>query len=244
MKRKTQQEKKQGKVTRLPFFNSFPYLVAQVSRNLHHISLLPSDWSSEELCCAAQEQADANKFDVVLVASDDFCVYFYPDQAPATSNVPPRGGIFVSEKLEVSRPIHQDEEFLKRLEALDHFIESHKRPGFLVGDLTKGGREANPRELDLLAGTSVEGVPLGLEQCPLCGDWKGECLDPSPAYQGLVVQVNCLCENDNLCARCQRSLYPRKLHSNYYNRADGEIWHVPSFCAFGHLCPDQEAEAA
>ncbi len=45
----------------------------------------------------------------------------------------------------------------------------------------------------------------------------------------LVVRVHCVCENDNLCARCGQKFHARKLNANYYEPADRTSWHVPGF---------------
>ncbi len=107
----------------------------------------------------------------------------------------------------------------------------------LVGDLTKGGRPATDEERLRLAGLNSDGVPQGLTQCPVCAEWRGECLDPSAAFAGQVMQVHCRCANWNRCARCGNHLYARRLNANYYDVADGRIWHVPGFCGVTHRCP-------
>jgi len=43
---------------------------------------------------------------------------------------------------------------------------------------------------------------------------------------------------------CGGFLYERKLNANYYNPRDGQIWHVPGFCAFRHRCPPRSGTAA
>jgi hypothetical protein len=108
----------------------------------------------------------------------------------------------------------------------------------LLGDLTKGGREATVDEVGRLAGAGPEGRPRGLERCPACGEWRGRCLDPSPTFLGKVMTLHCRCQNDNRCAACAGFLYARKLNANYFNPGDGQIWHVPGFSGFRHRCPD------
>jgi len=79
-------------------------------------------------------------------------------------------------------------------------------------------------------------VPVGLAGCTSCGEWRGECLAPSVLVAPLVVAVHCRCANHNLCARCGELLYERRLDANYYNPRDGQVWHVPGFCALRHPC--------
>ena len=122
---------------------------------------------------------------------------------------------------------------------LDALVLAHRRKGgYILGDLTKGGREATADEVGRLAGAGPEGRPRGLESCPTCGEWRGRCLDPSPTFVGKVMTVHCGCQNDNRCAACGGFLYERKLNANYYNPRDGQIWHVPGFSGFRHRCPD------
>ena len=54
----------------------------------------------------------------------------------------------------------------------------------------------------------------------------------------MVMRVCCRCENDNRCARCGGLLYERKLNSNFFEPADGRIWHVPGFLGLRHRCPE------
>lgn len=41
------------------------------------------------------------------------------------------------------------------------------------------------------------------------------------------------------CEKCGQPLYEYKLNANYYETEDGQIWHVPGFCGFRHVCPDR-----
>jgi len=87
-----------------------------------------------------------------------------------------------------------------RQRQLDALVEAHRRKGgYILGDLTKGGREATADEVGRLAGAGPEGRPRGLECCPTCGEWHGRCLDPSPTFVCKVMTVHCGCQNDNRC---------------------------------------------
>ncbi len=109
----------------------------------------------------------------------------------------------------------------------------------MLGDLTKRGREATASEIERLIGCRPDGAPRGLSRCPQCGEYRGECLDPSPQFTWLIVRVCCRCENDNLCARCGERLHSRRLNADYFDERDGHIWHVPGFCAMSHRCSDE-----
>jgi hypothetical protein len=128
-------------------------------------------------------------------------------------------------------------ELTEREAFLQEYVKVHTpSKGYAFGDLTKGGRDATPDESRRLAGTQSNGLPNGLEKCTRCGDWRGECLDPSPQFKGKVMRVHCVCENQNACASCGQRLCERKLNANYYSEKDGCIWHVPGFSALKHRC--------
>src|SRR5262249_5123208 len=107
----------------------------------------------------------------------------------------------------------------------------------MFGDWAKGGRPATQEETLRLAGTQAGGVPKGLFPCFLCGEWRGECLDPNPQWEGLVMTCHCRCDAD-FCPRCGRTLCKWKLGASYYDQTDGQIWFVPSFAAINHRCSE------
>jgi hypothetical protein len=134
-------------------------------------------------------------------------------------------------------------ELAARACALEEFVAEHNPGGYLVGNGWKGGRVATFDEAQWLFGRSDDGVPRGLERCPECGDWKGECLDPRVQEQrgeDIVVPVSCACENWNRCARCHQPLASNRLNSNLYDPRDGRIWFVPGFSGLNHRCPEQQ----
>jgi hypothetical protein len=195
---------------RLPLFEGFPYLVTRVMPAMYHVTLLPAAASELELVLLARTQWRANRLETCLVTGLLKPTRLWADAA----------------------------ELQARQGRLDALVATHRRKGgYLLGDLTKGGREATADEVGRLAGTGPEGRPRGLERCPTCGEWRGRCLDPSPTYVCKVMTVHCGCQNDNRCAACGGFLYERKLNANYYEPRDGQIWHVPGFSAFRHRCP-------
>ena len=155
------------------------------------------------------------------------------------AQTPPRGGTLVTGLLRPARRWADTAELQARQGRLDALVEAHRRKGgYILGDLTKDGREATADEVGRLAGAGPEGRPRGLECCATCGEWRGRCLDPSPQFVRKVMTVHCGCQNDNRCAACGGFLYERKLNANYYNAGDGQIWHVAGFSGFRHRCPD------
>src|SRR3954467_12703846 len=101
----------------------------------------------------------------------------------------------------------------QQLDTLETAVRS--RAGFLMGDLTRGGRPATSDELRRLRGVRPGGTPVGLEQCVRCGEWRGDCLDTVSGATPRVVTVHCVCENWNRCGWCDRPLYERRLNANY-----------------------------
>ena len=150
--------------------------------------------------------------------------------------MPPYGGILVADKLPPSRAIGDDEELRLRSQQLAAFIGAKSFTGYMLGDFTKGGREATAEEQVLLGGTTEDGIPRGLTRCPACSGFKGTCLDPSETFRGQVMRVHCHCDNWNRCARCGETLAEWRLNANYYDTADNQIWHVPGFCGLSHKC--------
>ena len=162
----------------------------------------------------------------------------------------------VTRRLKTARPLPPTDELLRRQGALDAAIneyparraEALRQRGmlppadFVVGDLTKGGRQATPDDLQALSGRQSSGVPMGLALCADCGLWKGECLDPSPEFSGKVMRVFCLCENRNRCARCGETLYRFRLNGNVYDVRTDTVVHVPGFSGLSHQCSADEIE--
>jgi hypothetical protein len=217
-------------------FDGYPYLVTRVVPTLYHVILLPAEVPPDGLRELARSQVRANRLPTCLVLGDDLGLYLTPEGGETVSRDIPSGGILVADRLRPPVPIPLSAELAARRYGLQALLETGLRNGTLFGDLTKGGRLATPEEQARLAGRNPHGVPKGLERCLACGDWRGECLDPSEQFAGQIMHVNCRCANWNRCARCGRPLYARRLNANYYNPADDQVWHVPGFCAFDHSC--------
>jgi len=228
-----------GPAEQAPVFGGFPYLVTRMVASLHHILLLPRCWGIDRLAAFAMKQAAANRLPTCLVLAGDHCVYLQEDGSGYPSHDIPSGANVSSERLAPAEPLPESTDMAIRRMRLVLFEEvQHEGPGtkILTGDLLKGGRLPTPEEKELLAGTHAGGVPKGLLPCLQCGDWRGECFDT--LCRELVVRVHCTCENDNRCARCGGLLFDRKLNANYFDPANGKIWHMPGFCAFDHRCKD------
>ncbi len=222
-------------------FEGFPYLATRVVSLLHHIMLLPASWQAEQLLELARRQAQANRLPTCMVLAGDLCVYFGQDGRAYRSAEIPSGAYIVSTKLAPAEPIPESTEVAARQVGLSIFEEAQRRnlgTGYLLGDVTRGGRPPTSDEEDRLAGTHADGIPRGLLPCLVCGEWRGNCFDTT--HRELVVRVCCTCENDNRCARCGAQLYDRKLNANFLDLADRRIWHVPGFYGLNHRCPSKK----
>jgi hypothetical protein len=222
----------------LPTFDGFPYLLTRLSAAFYHVILLPRERSVTELSVVAAAQARLNDLPTCLLLGHDSCCYYDATGTATHSKDTPRGRALSFGKLKPFVKICVTGELASRMDRLKSFAE--KRHGYLFGDLSKGGHSASAEEAGRLAGKQANGVPVGLIRCSDCGQWKGECLDPSPTFKGQVMTVHCQCDNRNYCAGCGRWFYPYKLNANYFDETDGQIWHVPGFAAFEHRCPESD----
>jgi hypothetical protein len=229
------------RIAELPVFDGFPYLIVRMAPAMYHVTLLPEDASEDTLVGIARAQRRANLLDACLVLGPERALYINPAGREWWDAGPPRGGVLMTGQLRPPTTWADTPHLRARRGRLNVRL---KRDEHSFGDLTKGGHTASADELARLAGAGPDGVPRGLERCPACGEWRGTCLDPSPRFAGQVMTVHCRCANDNRCAACGGLLYERKLNANYYNPRDGQIWHVPGFCAGGHRCPSPPAAGA
>ena len=220
----------------LPQLDAFPYLLTRLVPTLYHVLLVPERMAPAEAAAAARQQAAANRLPTCLAFQPDEALYLDADGTEAWTDAAPRGGIPVAGRLRPCAALAPAAGEAARVARLDAYVAAHRRGGYLLGDLRKGGRRASPAEAARLEGAQPDGVPRGLARCGACGEWAGECLDPSPLLRGLVVRVNCRCENDTRCAGCGRPLHEREVNANYFNPADGQVWHVPGFCGLSHRC--------
>jgi hypothetical protein len=222
------------------YFDGFPYLVTRVVGSLRHYIVLP-ELTGSELVRLAHLQVFANQLDTCLVLGAGEAVYIDAAGQHSAAPEPPAGGQACAERLLPPIAFPDDADFRHRQERLMTFIAKfNPTRGYILGDMTKGGRPATGDELVALTGRGSDGAPIGLSRCGRCHDWHGECLDPSSQFAGQVMQVHCLCANHNRCARCGKSLAERRLNANYYFLADDSIRHVPGFCGLSHRCRSED----
>ena len=137
----------QVKALNLPAFESFPYLTTRVVPAFYHLSLLPRSFESELLRHIARRQVAANRLQTCLVFRPDDCLYYGIDGTESRSDEIPRGGHATFGKLRLCVEIEHDDELQIRRRLLAAYVEERSRAGgYLLGDLTKGGRDATPDE--------------------------------------------------------------------------------------------------
>jgi hypothetical protein len=223
-------------------YDDVPYLVTRIVPTLNHIIPLSDSLDDSSLRSMARYQHQSNQLPTCLVLGAGSCIYFDDHGAETTTDHVPSGGIVIAEHLKPHAPLEGTPWWEVKMTRLRAFIEGQPlagTTGYLLGDLTKGGRRATAEELQRFAGTSRDGVPTGLSRCAVCAEWKGTSLDPSPQFHSQLMTVACRCDNDNRCARCHTLLAERKLNANCYCESDGAIWHTPGFVGLSHQCPSQ-----
>jgi hypothetical protein len=231
------------RIEHLKYFDGFPYLVTRVVSALYHIIPLPAGQPTARYESWLNRQEGANRLETCLVMSKSSTLHADGNGKVGRNGHAPTGGIIVTRRLAPCETYEPTPDLVARCLRLERFAQGRgPKEGYLFGDLTKGGRTAMPRERSDLSGFQAGGVPLGLDRCSTCNDWRGECLDPSLEFEGQIMQVHCRCENHNRCARCSEILYERRLNANYFSETDGRIWHVPGFCGLKHRCPDESRE--
>ena len=233
-----------------------PYLLVEIVAGLYHLTVLPADFGDDDLEAIAKAQTQANRLDACLVLGERRVLAIHAEGVERReTEIPFRlfghwSSAVVTGRLTTARALPSTDEVLRRQMALEAAIGEYparraellRQRGmlapadFVVGDTTKGGWQATPDELQALSGRQSSGVPIGLAQCADCGFWKGECLDPSPAFRGKVMRVCCRCENINRCARCGETLYRFRLNANFYDPRPDAVVHVPGFSGLSHEC--------
>ena len=233
-----------------------PYLVVEIVAGLYHVAVLPADFSDDHLEAVARAQVQANRLDACLVLGERRVLAIHAEGVERLVAEPPFrlfghwSSAAVTRGLRTARPLPPTDEVLRRQSALEAAIKEYparraevlRQRGmlpsadFVVGDLTKGGRDATPAELEGLSGRQANGVPNGLGLCADCGFWKGQCLDPHAEFRGKVMRVHCGCDNWNRCAACGQRLAAHRLNGNYYDQREDAVVHVPGFSGLGHQC--------
>ncbi len=141
----------------LPIFEGFPYLVTRVVPAMYHVMLMPAEASDLELVLLARTQWRANRLEICQVTGVDRWWFISADGRDELAQTPPRGGTLVTGLLKPARPLSDTAELQARQRQLDALVETHRRKGgYLLGDLTKGGRDATADEVGRLAGAGPE----------------------------------------------------------------------------------------
>jgi hypothetical protein len=190
-------------------FDGFPYLMTFLDGVYVHINLLSDDLSLPELEKAASLQVQRNRLPACLVLSHD-CFYSYGlDGDVSRLPVIPRcEGIVFYALLKLPHECDRVEPMEDRLARLNRYAALHTlHRGTNLDFLTKKGS----------ALFGQKRVPRNSPQvCAACGERKGWHVDRGSGLRTWVVPVTCACENDTLCASCERPLQPHKLGASHY----------------------------
>jgi hypothetical protein len=189
-----------------------------------------------------QAQFGANQLPTGVVLGWGRIVYFENGANVRFAGEIPHALVSVTGRM---RTLHRqlgDRDLRTRKLELSQFVEQYgtspnERNSYYLADRMEILREPSGNELALLRGRSRDGIPLGLTECPSCGKYRGECLDSTSGYKGLVVRARCRCENDTRCVGCGAHFATDRLQSGAYNPSDRCVWHVPAFAALMHKCP-------
>lgn len=219
----------------LPAFDGTPYLATRIEPELFHILLLPRGWPLYSQLNVAFRQAEANRLPTYFLITPDSCLWLRTDGGVLPARAEPRELAVAVGSLRPCEALPADSEMTERAARLrEHAGRQGQRT--IWCDPARGGWAASEEEAAELAGETGEGMPRGLERCPECGEWRGQCLDPRGAGELLVLPVCCVCENDNECAGCGELLFERRLQCNWYDEEAGELLYVPGFHALDHAC--------
>src|SRR5438132_5718305 len=159
-----------------------PYLVVEIVAALYHLTVLPADLPEDDLNAIARAQVQANRLDACLVLGERRVLAIHAEGVERVeTDIPfPLLGHWssaaVTRRLKTARPLPPTDEVLRRQSALEAAIKEYparraevlRQRGmlpssdFVVGDLTKGGRDATPDEFQTLSGRQTSGVPIGL----------------------------------------------------------------------------------
>src|SRR3989442_10657093 len=181
-----------------------PYLVVEIVATLYHLTVLPADLPENDLNAIARAQVQANRLDACLVLGERRVLAIDAEGVERVeTDIPFRllghwSSAAVTRRLKTARPLPPTDEVLRRQSALEAAIKEYparraevlRQRGmlpsadFVVGDLTKGGRDATPDEFQTLSGRQSNGVPMGLVVCADCGFWNGEGLEPNGEVRG------------------------------------------------------------
>lgn len=219
-------------------FDGFPYLALRVSSGLHHYFLLPQSWQPEECVDFARTQIARNQIGGALVLGPTLAIWMHPNGGEKWTDFLPRPAVPVAGLIHPCRNIQVDDELAARQARFDDVARDAARPGLLaVADTEHVLRRARPDELEALGGTSADGVPIGLERCVKCVEWRGECRDPLDRFGDIVVIVSCSCLNDSRCAKCNGMLGRHRADSCWFDEAEGALRFEPGDDALRHQCP-------
>ena len=130
----------------LPQLDAFPYLLTRLVPTLYHVLLVPEGMAPAEAAAAARQQAAANRLPTCLAFQPDEALYLDADGTETWTDAAPRGGNLVAGRLRPCAALAPAAGEAARVARLDAYVAAHRRGGYLLGDLRKGGRPASAAE--------------------------------------------------------------------------------------------------
>jgi hypothetical protein len=214
-----------------PRYDGYPFLETKIEGPLHHYILLPEEWTFDQLLLFARAQEAANRLSSCLVLSESRCLYIERQRFWEDTFLP-YAEIAVYDKLQPAIPIEVPEHRRRHLRA---YNERWNPGGFLLGEISHGGRPAKKEDIEDLSDLSSDGTPCSVWTCDECGEWKGETLYTMERGT-FVVPVNCDCDNVHVCAACSRPLADAKVRGNRFDAETLTATYWAGFIALGHRC--------
>jgi len=218
-------------------FDSYPYMLINLYADLVHITVLPGNLPIEHMSYACRHQAQTNYLTTALVLGPFMGVFYKPGKETVLHSYIPHEGPFVTGGIRLAMDIPDSEEMRIRQALLREYLSGNGLHGDCNGvHSLKFGEEATAEQRQALRGRGHDGMPKGLKLCNVCQMHDGCCLDPDPAYEGLIMPVFCKCRNRNHCIGCGKRLHEYTLASNYYDPEQDRVVHVPASVALSHRC--------
>ncbi len=218
----------------LPRIDDPPALITSVDWTVYHLLVLPRDWRVHALATVAHLHAELNGLPTFLVLDERTALSCSRgDMTSLVCGILTTSEPLVTGHLVPAVTMPTTEEYLGRVRAAEDAcarLEDVRKPRRRTD-----GDAASRNEIEALSGRQWNGVPVGLEECPECGEWYGKCLagrEKKPA----CVRVRCRCEPPSCCALCRAPLHERRLGSSYYDGESGEVVYVPGLLALEHRC--------
>jgi hypothetical protein len=222
----------EGQLTSSPrSFDGYPYLQTKIESSLHHILLLPKEWTESELKVFARAQEASNQLSTCLVLGKKSYMYI-DDAIVSEGRHPPKAHSFVSDRLMPAAPIEVTDE---RQSDLQRWTSRWSPSKFPTWDPAHGGRVATPDEVTELSYCCGIGFPQSIWPCSACDEYKGNLIHHTEEAS-YVVEMSCRCDSVNRCAACSELLASWKVRANHFDTELLEVLYTSGWEVLEHKC--------